>query len=137
MHHEEMVEDSGIVTAVNGKQVTVEIERGGGCKSCSMRGFCISKNTPSEFELTSELLLKTGDRVQLEISPGGRALASLLVFGVPLAFLFAGFLIASLWLNELISIFFGFGAMAIGFLLVRLIDRKCSNRLNIRIARKL
>ena len=133
----EIIEDSGVVTAVDGKYTTVEIVRGGGCKSCSMQGFCFKKSTPAQFVLTTELDLKTGDKVQLEISPGGRTMASLLVFGLPIAFLFAGFLVAEIWLTELASIAVAFTIMVLGFLTVRLLDKSISKRLSIRIARKL
>ncbi|MDD4310581.1 MAG: SoxR reducing system RseC family protein [Candidatus Cloacimonetes bacterium] len=134
---EEHIEDSGIVTAVNGNQVKVEIVRGGGCKSCTMRGFCFSKNTPSEFDLTSNLPLQVGDKVQLNISAGGRIMASLLLFGMPLVFLFGGFLIAAVWLVELGSIAVAFAAMAASFLLLSSLDKKLGKKLNISIERKL
>ncbi|MDY0152413.1 MAG: SoxR reducing system RseC family protein, partial [Candidatus Cloacimonas sp.] len=81
--------------------------------------------------------LQEGDKVLLEISPGGRAFASLLVFGLPLLMLFAGFVITNQWLSEIMSIFNGFAAMGLGFLIVRLVDKKCAKKLNIHIARKL
>jgi positive regulator of sigma E activity len=134
--NEAIVEDSGIVKAVNGNRITVEIERGGGCKSCAMHGLC-QKNIPAEFVLTSELDLTPGDRVLLDISPSIRAFASLLIFGLPIAFLFMGFMVASQWLNELISIFVGFAASALSFLIVRLMDSRYGKKLDIRIARTL
>lgn len=137
MEHTDIVEDCGIVKAVNGKQISVEIERSGGCKGCQMRGFCFSKNTPSQFVITSELSLQPGDIVQLEISPAARAMASLLIFGLPLLFLFAGFILASKWLNELSSIFIGFAAMAVSFGLVRFVDSKYGKKMDIRIAGKI
>ncbi|HNQ43739.1 MAG TPA: SoxR reducing system RseC family protein, partial [Candidatus Cloacimonadota bacterium] len=79
----EDIQDQGIVTAVAGSLVTVEIQRGGGCKSCSMRGFCFSKSTPAVFHLESDLPLQIGDTVELDISPTGRVLASVLIFGIP------------------------------------------------------
>ncbi|PKN72487.1 MAG: hypothetical protein CVU50_06410 [Candidatus Cloacimonetes bacterium HGW-Cloacimonetes-3] len=130
------IEDSGIVKAVHGDKVTVEIERGGGCKSCAMHGLCL-KNIPAEFELLTELTLIPGDRVLLDISPTGRVLASLLIFGLPLLFLFVGFIVTRQWLSELLSIFNGFAAMALSFLIVRLADSKFGKKLDIRIMRKL
>jgi len=133
----ELIEDSGVITAVDEKYTTVEIVRGGGCKSCSMQGFCFKKSTPAQFVLSTELDLQIGDKVQLEISPGGRTMASLLVFGLPIACLFAGFLVAGIWFPELISIAFAFIFMSMGFLIVRLLDKNLSKHLSIKIARKL
>lgn len=134
---EEVVEDSGLVTAVQNGKVTVELIRGGGCKSCSMQGLCFKKSTPAEFQLSSELALEVGDRVQLEISPGGRTLASLLIFGFPLAMLFVGFLLASVWLSEIGSVAVGFAAFGLAFLVIRWLDPRLSKKLEISIARKL
>lgn len=129
--------DSGIVTAVSGNQISVEVQRGGGCKSCAMRGMCLSQSTPAVFHLSSEIPLEVGDKVQLEFSPNGRVLASLLIFGLPVAFLFIGFIIASLWFTELISIILAFMAMALSFLLLRFCDRNLGSKISVEIARKL
>lgn len=134
--NETVIEDSGIVKAINGNKITVEIERGGGCKSCSMHGFCM-KNVMDEMELSTELPLQVGDRVQLEVSASGRALASLMIFGLPLAFLFAGFLISSIWLSEIVSIGIGFTALAISFLIIRALDKSLGAKLDIQIAGKI
>ena len=135
--HEALQEDVGIVTAISGKMVTVEIMRSGGCKSCSMQGFCFKKNEPVSFSIPSELELEVNDQVQLEISPEGRVLASLLVFGVPMAALFLGYLLFSLWLSELGAILVSFGTMALSILLVKWLDKKLGGNLKVTISRKL
>ncbi len=130
-------QDVGTVVYVKGRNVSVEVVRGGGCKSCSMRGMCFGNNTPAVFDLVTDMELKEGDRVALEISPGIRVLSSLLVFAVPLAFLFGGFLLANVWLQELPSIGIAFAITALSFLLIRLIDKKLGGQLQVRIERKL
>ena len=134
---EEIIEDSGIVKKVEGNIVTVEIERGNGCNSCKMQGLCFKKREPTEFEIVTHIPLQVNDRVQLDISPLGRTMVSLLIFGVPLLFLFSGFLIASIWLTEIVSILIGFIAMALSFKIIRFIDKKYGKQLKIRIERKL
>jgi len=133
----EEIQDSGFVTEVSEGFVTVELQRGGGCTSCAMRGFCFSKSSPAVFRLQNDLELKVGDRVELEVSASGRVLASTLIFVLPVLFLIIGFLIASIWFNELISILFAFIAMALSFLIIRLCDQRWGNGLKIEIARKL
>lgn len=133
---EEIIEDSGIVKEVRNNSVVVEIERGGGCKSCSMHGFCM-KNVTSEIQIQTDLPLEPGDKVQLDISAVGRVWASLLIFGLPLAMLFMGFLVANIWLSELISILLGFACMGLGFVIIRCLDTGAAKKLNIRIARKI
>lgn len=130
-------EDIGTVVSVRGKLVKVELVRGSGCKSCSLRGMCFGRNTPAVFELESDLELVPGDRVQLMIAPSTRVLTSLMVFGLPLLCLFAGYLIGSLWLAELPSIGIAFAATALSFFIMRKIDKKFGNRLQVRIGRKI
>ncbi|HNQ39671.1 MAG TPA: SoxR reducing system RseC family protein [Candidatus Cloacimonas sp.] len=134
---EEIIEDSGIVKKVEGNIVTVEIERSIGCNSCKMQGLCFKKREPTEFEIVTHIPLQVNDRVQLDISPLGRTMASLLILGVPLLFLFSGFLIAAMWLTEIVSILIGFIAMALSFKIIRFIDKKYGKKLKIRIERKL
>ena len=130
-------QDAGTVVAIDGKKVRVEVVRTGGCKSCSMRGMCFGRNTPAVFDLTTDLDLRVGDQVELEISPGSRVLSSLLVFGVPMVFLFAGFIVASIWLQELAAIGVAFAATLLSFLLIRYIDRCIGGKLQVRIGRKI
>ena len=99
--------------------------------------FCFKESEPTKFEIITDLPLQVNDRVQLDISPVGRTLVSLLVFGVPIIFLFLGFIIASLWFIEFVSILIGFVAMGLSFRIVRLIDKKYGKRLKISVARKL
>ncbi len=130
-------EDVGRVVAVRGKRVKVEVERGEGCKSCSLRGMCFGRNTPAIFDLENDLDLNPGDRVQLEIAPSTRVLTSLLVFGLPLLCLFGGYLIGNLWLAELPSIGIAFAATALSFFIMRQIDKRFGNRMQVRIRSKI
>ncbi|HOH47728.1 MAG TPA: SoxR reducing system RseC family protein [Candidatus Cloacimonadota bacterium] len=133
MHETEEREDTGTVVAVLDGAYRIELIRGGGCKSCTMRGMCFAKSTPAVFELKSELPLKVGDRVQLVVAPGDRILSSVLIFLMPIVFLFAGFLIASRFLAELPSIIIAFTAMGSSFLILRLVDRRIGDKLKVQI----
>ncbi len=137
MMEETHIEDSGRVISVEGTIVRVEIERGGGCKSCSMRGLCFRKNSPAVFELHSDLDLQEGDAVSLEISPALRVTSALLVFAVPLVFLFVGYFVAAAYLSEPAAILVSLLAAAASFMLVRSLDRQIGPNMNIRIGKKL
>ncbi|HRY83909.1 MAG TPA: SoxR reducing system RseC family protein [Candidatus Cloacimonadota bacterium] len=137
MEPEVLQEDVGTVVRMEGRMATVELKRSGGCKSCSMRGICFSKNTDSVFELPTDLALEPGDKVRIEISARTRIMSSVLIFLVPIFFLFAAFILASHWLQELPAILISFGAMALSFLLVRVVDRRIGQSLDIRIGDKL
>lgn len=134
---ETAVEDVGTVVWAEGTQVRVELVRGAGCKSCSMRGMCFGRNTPAVFELETDLDLNVGDKVQLEIAPSTRVLSSLLVFGLPMLTLFVAFILASRWLVEIAAIGVAFGATALSFLMMKLIDKCFGNRLQVRIGSKI
>lgn len=134
---DEQLEDTGIVKEISGKLATVEIIRGGGCKSCQMQGLCFRKNEPVSFTIQTELALQAGDRVQLDIAPAGRVLASLLIFGLPLLALFAGFIISSEWLIEIGAIAVGFLCMAISFIIIRMVDKVLGQSLKVSIKEKL
>jgi len=134
---EELPEDVGTVIEVRGSRVKVEVTRGGGCKSCSMQGMCFAKSTPAVFEIDTDLQLQEGDLVQLNIAPGNRVLSAILVFLLPLTFLFLGYWLASRSLAELPSILIAFVAMALSFYIVRLLDRKIGGKMQVSIGRKL
>lgn len=128
--------DVGTVTELLGDKVRVELVRGAGCGSCSMRGMCFGRNTPAVFILPNEQDLQVGDRVQLEIAPSTRVLSAILVFGTPLVCLFGGFLIARHWLAELPAIGIAFSATLVSFIIIKVIDSKVGNKLQVRLGRK-
>jgi len=117
-------EDIGKVLSVDGKHARVEIQRGGGCGSCAMRGFCFKKGEPAVFEVHTDIPLKEGDLVDIEISASTRVGSALLIFGLPLLMMFLGYMIAQVYLTELLSIGIAFAAMALPFIVVGICDRK-------------
>lgn len=121
---EHSTEDIGRVISVDGNHARVEIQRGGGCGSCAMRGFCFKKGEPAVFEVQTDIPLKEGDLVDIEIAASTRVGSALLIFGLPLLLMFLGFLIARVYLNELLSIGIAFAAMALSFVVVGSIDKK-------------
>jgi len=131
------IEDRGKVVSVAGKTVRVEIERGGGCKTCAMHGLCFRQNTPAVFELTTELDLREGDHVSLEISPALRVTSALLIFAVPLVFLFMGYLVAARFLVESAAILASLLVSAASFFIVRICDKRMGASMDIRIGKKL
>lgn len=134
---EQHIQDIGTVVAVRENHVRVEIERSASCGSCSLRHMCFGQNTPAIFDLETDLELVEGDRVQLYISPGTRGFSAIMVFAVPLLFLFGGFIISRMWLDELPAIGIAFAATALGFFIIRLVDRKIGVNLNVRIGSKI
>jgi positive regulator of sigma E activity len=121
----EVNEDTGIVTAVNGNCITVEIAKGGGCSSCAMKGLCGSGNKPIILHFETDGSYKTGDMVIVEVASSMRILSSLIVFILPLLAMFAFYLIANLVLgySEGASIKSAFLGFLIALLNIRFLDR--------------
>lgn len=126
-------EDIGKVIWVQGSLARVEIQRGGGCKSCAMRGFCFKKGEPAVFEVQTELPLQPGDLVSLEIAASTRVFSALMVFGLPLVLMFLGYLISRPYFTELISVGIAFGAMALSFVIVGYFDRKYGKGMSVSV----
>lgn len=129
-------QDIGIVKAVNGSRYTVEIAKGGGCKSCAMHGICGIDKAPMVLNLDSPQSFVVGDRVELEIAAGTRVLSALLIFVLPILILVLGFSLTRTFLSEPFAILAGFGSMAIAFLFIRFIDKRVSKKINFQIKGK-
>lgn len=132
----EQTGDIGIVKATNGNMLTIEIARGGGCKSCAMNGLCGTGNTPIVLHLESMEHYMVGDRLIMEVAPSTRIMSAVIIFLFPLLLLFVTFIIASRYFVELYSVLFALGSMIIAFMIVRLIDKKVAKAVNFRIGGK-
>lgn len=125
--------DLGKVIAVSGSTYQVELIRGEACGACSLKGLCFKKDEPTVFELESELSLKVGDVVSLEVSPAGRVASALLIFGLPLVLLFVVFLLVRPYFSEIISILLSFAATAFSFVIIGWVDKRFGNRIKVEI----
>ncbi|HOV16481.1 MAG TPA: SoxR reducing system RseC family protein [Candidatus Cloacimonadota bacterium] len=136
MGKEEITEDIGVVTAVQDNRITVEIAKGGGCKSCSMYSFCGGNESKLTVNFNTDGGYRIGDKVKVDISAGIRVLSSLIIFGLPLVALFAFFLIARQFTSEPYAILIGFGGLLLSFLIVKILDKKMAKRINYRLGGK-
>jgi len=132
----EASEDIGIVTTVVANKITVEIPKGGGCKSCSMHGICGTNSKPIILTFASDGTYKPGDKVIVSVSTGIKLLSTVIVYLLPLMALFAGFLIARSFMQELGAVLIGFISLALSFLVVRWLDRKIGKHINFQLGGK-
>jgi positive regulator of sigma E activity len=132
----EASEDIGLVTAVNGNKITVEIAKGGGCEHCVMRGMCGTNATNLILHFETDGSYEVGDKVKVCVSSGIRIMSSLIVFGLPLLALFVFFLIARRYTNEPIAVLIGFGGLLLAFLAIRLLDKKIAKRIDFQLGGK-
>ncbi|MFO7660026.1 MAG: SoxR reducing system RseC family protein [Candidatus Cloacimonadaceae bacterium] len=128
--------DVGTVIAIDGRQIVVEICKSGGCKSCGLKGLCGSGKTSLLLNFETDDKYQIGDKVLVSVTAGVRVLSSLLVFVFPILALFGFFLIGRMFLHELGAILFGFGGMAIAFLIVKLLDKLIAKKINFELGGK-
>lgn len=129
-------EDIGLVIKVNGSEIVVEINKGGGCKSCSMHGLCGTNNKPVILTFKTAESFKEGDRVYVSVAGSTRILSALLVFILPLICLFGFFLLGRMFTNEPMSVLIGFIGLVFGFIIIRFIDKKIGKHINFQLGGK-
>jgi len=129
MTETESIHDIGVVISAREGHITVKVDKSGGCKSCSMNALCGSGSKAFTLEFDTKDTFAAGDKVQVMIAPGSRILSSLIVFGLPILGLVAGYLIARNWLSEPVSVVLGFGGLVMMFLFIKLLDKRMANRI--------
>ena len=111
----------GVVTETKGKSARVRFQRSAQCSHC---GACLTAGEHEmEIELENSVGAKVGDRVTVSLAPKRVVQASLLAYAVPLVLLIAGVWLGSL-ISELAALIFGVCACGIGYLILRLFEKK-------------
>jgi sigma-E factor negative regulatory protein RseC len=95
--------ETGEVIKVEGDTVTLRMKRTSACGQCRA---CTIGNTPDELRVTvkNECGAKENDRVRVDLKPEVFYKAALILYGLPLVGLLAGF-----WLGDLIGARMGLG----------------------------
>ena len=132
----ESSEDIGTITSITGNKITVEIPKGGGCKSCSMHGICGTNSTPIILTFDTDGTYRMGDKVRVSVSSNIKLLSTVIVYLLPLAALFAFYLIARNYMQELGAILAGFIGLCLSFLVVRFLDKKIGKHINFQLGEK-
>lgn len=126
MNSENEMIEVGTVIKQKGKTVTVRFPRKSSCEHC---GMCAFKPGDAHVDMTLEDTLKCveGDMVEVNVKGGTVLKLSLVVYVFPLLVGLAGFLIAYFTgLVEWLQFVLFFAAMTVGFLLLKLFDRRYS-----------
>lgn len=128
------MEQVGFVKSVKKNKAEVEVKRisgcGGGCKSCS------GCDTPSHIVIIPNTLnAKVGDFVELKGETKNILKYTMIVYMIPFSLLISGILLAMSILKnkginnyEPLSFLIGLLFMALGYLLVKFIDRKIEKK---------
>ena len=116
-----MIEEAGVVVAVDTDGVWVATQRKSTCGSCSAKAACgqgllnslSADKKPHRINVRTDLLLREGDQVTLAVSEQSLIRSAFLVYILPLLLMFVAALVAdALHLSEPWIIF----AAALGFL---------------------
>jgi len=122
--------DLGIVTSVQGKAITVEIVKGGGCKACGLKGLCGTDNNPIIMHFDTDDSYQIGDKVIVSVSAGVRVLSSLIVFIFPLLAMFGFYFAGRCYTTESGSILIAFGGLLLAFGIIRILDKRIGRKIN-------
>jgi len=108
----------GIVKEIkDNHRVIVNLDMLADCKTCALSKTCLTtSNCNNLIEAICYEDVRVGDIVYVKISPLKRIVFSLLIFFVPIIFLFLSyFIIKKIFSNELIAIIFSFIAIILYF----------------------
>lgn len=129
-----MIEEEGVVTGISGDIAQVSIVQKNACAECASAGICHPDD--KEFmEASNPLGAKKGQRVKIVLAPQIYLKASIILYGIPMAALLAGAIIAKHIAiragaesqSDLWAFAAGITCTIISFLFIRLYNRKVEN----------
>lgn len=126
----ESIQEKGIVIEARGKTATVQINRSSACANC--KAGCMERGGFMVTEAENSAGAQVGDAVRLEFNPRAALTAVLIVFGLPLAALLFGAIIAAVVADQmgyqnhsqLLSIGVGAILFFLTFIPIRAYDRR-------------
>jgi positive regulator of sigma E activity len=120
--------EQGKVVGVKGENASVRINRVVACESCGLCGMSASEKH-IDIEVRNTLGVKEGDTVEISFKDGLSARVTAIVYLIPLAIalllMWAGYLLS--FADWILALVFVVG-LGLGFLFVRLIDKKYANK---------
>jgi sigma-E factor negative regulatory protein RseC len=132
-----MIEETGVVTKVDGIMAKVLVQKRGVCEGCTVRGICEPAGEGMEIEALNPVLAKPGQKVKVSIKPQTYLKGTMLVYGFPLVSFIAGIIIGKnigeAYFKEIssdiVSVILGFTALIISFLIVRVWSKKAETKI--------
>ena len=132
-------EDIAVVRRTEKNFVHVEVERTGSCDGCAISGICNADDKIIMHKINTDLKLKIGDKVQVNIKPSLRVFSSFIVFIIPILTMLLFYLISKYLLNliEGLSIIISMFGLLLSGLFIYIIDKIFVNKLNFKITKRL
>ena len=139
MENNTVQEDLGIITQIKKNIVTVEIQKGGGCKSCAAKSVCGGNENSVSYDIKTDLSLKIGDRVKVYVSSGVKLFSSFVIFIYPIIMMLIFYLIPKLLfkLSENISIMISVFGLFISGIVIYKLDKIFAGKIHFEIAEKI
>lgn len=131
-----MIETRAIVISLDGNEALVEATQGGGCGHCDSENGCGSgklsqlfSSRPRRFRVRNDAGVQVGNEVSVTLTEGVLLRSALLMYTLPLVFLFAGAAIAGQWAKDAGSadgyaVLGALTGLLLGFFLARIVARR-------------
>jgi sigma-E factor negative regulatory protein RseC len=122
------MEEIGVVIETEGIMARVRVQKSGACDACAAAGTCKPSEETAELEAFNPIMAKVGQTVRLALKPQLYLKASIIVYGLPVAALIGGAILGKNigesyfkgTNSDLIAAAFGFGALIISFIIIKL-----------------
>lgn len=122
-----MLEEIGVVKAIEGPIAVVNIPRKSACEGCTA-GTCRPEQQSMEIEAVNKAGAKPGQKVRISIQTFAYMKGSMLVYGLPALALVIGAVIGKEFMKDmfpgtdpdLLSAIFGFGAFILSFIGIKI-----------------
>lgn len=130
------MEEIGVVISTQGVVARVSVQKSGACDACAASGTCKPSEETAELEAFNPIKAKVGQTVRLVLKPQLYLKASIIVYGLPVVSLIGGAIlgknIGEIYFkgmdSDLISAAFGFGALIISFLAIKIWSSKVEKK---------
>ncbi len=128
----EKIQEQGIVVESSDGLATVSVIRTGSCEACNARIICKDSGEENPRVIAQDPLgVRPGDRVRISIPGRSILLATLWLYGIPLALLLLGIALgAKLFVRnpELYGSLLGIGFCTLYYLIVRIVSKSDRRR---------
>lgn len=123
------MEETGVVSRVDGVKAFVTVKRKSACDACAAGSVCKVSEGGSEIEAFNAVHAEAGDTVKISFKAFTYLKGTLLVYGIPALALVVGAVVGKEYLPalfptsdpDILSAFAGFGFMGVSFAAVRLL----------------
>ncbi|MBI5663949.1 MAG: SoxR reducing system RseC family protein [Nitrospirae bacterium] len=88
-----MLEETGIVTRIDGNMAKVMVQKKGACDGCSVQGACQGTTEGMEISALNVVHAKEGQRVKILMTPKDYLKGTMIVYGLPLVVFITGAII--------------------------------------------